>query len=268
MRDDGLRSPIDLFIDGDVIDENGEKRDRVVLCRGGRRIPIAYYLGWEKLQARVWRTKHLSRTHIPTNKWPDDDGTITKLAADQFAKHGSRATDKYWKHGYTYMYDRMFAELKQMNTLKILELGVQRGASVKLWQEAFPQAQVYGIDEKNRVRDEFKDDRIQIFVGNEKDTAFVEKVAKEHGPFHIIIDDCDHMPNSQMIAFKTLWPHVCSNKNRGGIYVIEDFHHNYQDRHKDRNMRPILKDLVDSIYLTNEVKDMAFYPNICFVRKA
>lgn len=268
MKSDGLRSPIDLFIDGDVIEENGEKRDRVVLCRGGRRIPIAYYLGWKKLQARVWRTKHLSRTFIPTNKWPDEDNTITKLAADQFAKFGSRATDKYWKHGYTYIYDRMFAELKQMNTLKILELGVQRGASLKLWQEAFPQAEVFGIDEKNRVREMFKDDRIKVFEGNEKDTAFVEKIAKEYGPFHIIIDDCDHMPKSQMIAFKTLWPHVCSNKNRGGIYVIEDFHHNYQDRHKDHNMRPILRDMIDNIYLNNEVKDMAFYPNICFLRKA
>lgn len=268
MRDEGLKTPIDLFIDGDVIEKKGRKWDRVVLCRGGRRIPIAYYLGWEKIQARVWRTKHLSRTFIPTNKWPDVDGTITKLAAEQFVKYGSKATDKYWKHGYTYYYDRMFAELKQMNTLKILELGVQRGASMKLWKDAFPQAEVYGIDEKNRMKEHYKDDGIRIFEGNEKDTKFVEKVAREHGPFHIIIDDCDHMPNSQQIAFKTLWPHVCSNKNRGGIYVIEDFHHNYEDRHKDNNMRATLKELTDEIYLTNEVKNISFFPNIIFITKA
>lgn len=268
MRDNGLRAPIDLFIDGDVIDRNGEKRDRVVLCRGGRRIPIAYYLGWEKLQARIWRTKHLSRTLIPTNKWPDEDGTITKVAADQFARYGRHATDKYWKHGYTYLYDRKFAELKGLNTLKILELGVQRGASVKVWQDAFPKAKVYGIDEKDRVKDYFRDDRIQIFEGNEKDTKFVKKIAEKYGPFNIIIDDCDHMPNSQRIAFNTLWPYVCSNKNRGGIYVIEDFHHNYQDKWKDNNIRPMLKDLIDDIYLTNEVKDISFYPNIVFITKA
>ena len=268
MENEGLRAPIDLFITGDIIEKNGEKRDRVVLCRGGRRIPIAYYLGWEKIQARIWRTKHLSRTLIPTNKWPDEDGTITKIAADQFAKYGSRATDKYWKHGYTYLYDRKFAELKPMNTLKILELGVQRGSSLKMWQDAFPQAEVFGIDEKDRVKSWFKDDRIKIFEGNEKDTKFVKKVAEKYGPFNIIIDDCDHSPISQRIAFDTLWPYVCSNKNRGGIYVIEDFHHNYKDIHKDNNMRPLLKDLIDNLYLKNEVKDISFHPNIIFITKA
>ncbi|GAG18648.1 unnamed protein product, partial [marine sediment metagenome] len=58
------------------------------------------------------------------------------------------------------------------------------------------------------------------------------------------------------------------NKNRGGIYIIEDFHHNYQDKHKDNNMRPILKELIDEIYLTNEVKDISFHPNIVFITKA
>ena len=268
LRDNGLRTPLDMYIEGDVIEEGDKKRDRVVLCRGGRRIVIAYYLGWKKIQVRIWKTKHLSRTFIPTNKWPDEDGTITKLAADQFAKYGKRATDKYWKHGYTFLYDRMFAELKGLNTLKILELGVHRGASVKLWKDAFPQAEVYGIDEKLRVRDIFKDDRIHLFQGNEKDTKFITKIAKEHGPFNIIIDDCDHSPISQKIAFDTLWPYVCSNKNRGGIYVFEDFHHNYQDIHKDNNMRPILTAMIDDIYISNEVKDISFHPNIVFITKA
>ena len=268
VRDHGLQSPIDMFLDGPIREENGKKKDRVVLCRGGRRIPILYELGHKKVWARVWRSKHVSRTFIPTNAWPSEDSTITKIAAAQFVQFGSKGTDKYWKHGYTYYYDHMFSELKHMSTLRILELGVHKGASLKLWADAFPQAEVYGIDEKDRMMPQMKHKRIKVFQGNEKDVKFVQSIAKKYGPFHIIIDDCDHMPNSQRIAFDILWPHVCSNKNRGGFYVIEDFHHNFQAKWKDNNMIDTMKGMMDKIYRGNEVKDMAFYPNICFIRKA
>jgi len=262
MRDEGLRAPLDFFIRGEV--ENG--RDRVILCRGGRRLVIAYYLGWKHILGRVWRTEHLSKRFIPTNKWPD--GGITKLAADQFAKHGKYATDKYWKHCYTYHYDIELADHKNSHPIKILELGVARGASLKLWKDAFPNAKVYGIDSNlKNMREEFIDDEIQVFRGDINNGKFLKEIGEEHGPFNIIIDDCNHFPASQRSAFESLWPYLESQVNRGGKYVIEDLHHNFRAE-ANKPIVPMLTDMVSDIYRSNEVKNVSFYPNIVFITKA
>ena len=134
MRDEGLKSPFDMFID-DTIEVDGEKRDKLILIRGGRRLPIAYHLGWKKVPVRIWRTEHLSQRFIPTNAWPDEKDTITEIAARQFLKHKEMATDKYYRHGYTYLYDTKFKEYRKMS-LKILELGVKSGASLQVWEKA------------------------------------------------------------------------------------------------------------------------------------
>ena len=263
MRDGGLRAPLDFFIRGEV--ENG--KDRVIIIRGGRRLVIAYYLGWKRILGRVWKTEHLSKRFIPTNKWPDSG--ITKIAADQFAKHGKSATDKYWKHGYTYWYDIELAEHKGGHPIKILELGVARGASLMLWKDAFPNATVYGIDRNMKnLKPQFTDDAIHYLKCDINDTKKLNQLAKEHGPFTVIIDDANHDPKSQKQALKVLWPHVESQINRGGMYVIEDLHHNFRDTFKSQSILPTLTEMIDDIYTSNEVRDVSFHPNIVFIRKA
>ena len=261
MKDNGMQSPLDFYVDSVL--ENGKYR--IIIKRGTRRLRIAYFLGWEFVTGRIWKTKHLAETFIQTADWPEGEGIITKLAAEQFAKYGRRATDKYYKHNYTYIYDRKFFECKKDS---ILELGVQGGASVKLWQDAYPNAKVCGIDKRIKIDGRFEDKRIKLYEGNYTDVKFLTKVAEEQGPFNLIIDDCSHLPHEQKIAFETLWPYLKSNRNRGAIYVIEDFYHNYMAKYKDDNMLSIVKGFIDKLYLTNEIKEISFHAGVVIITKA
>ena len=53
--------------------------------------------------------------------------------------------DKGKKHGYEAVYEPDFEPLRN-KSIKILDVGVFKGASVQAWLDYFPKATVYGID--------------------------------------------------------------------------------------------------------------------------
>ena len=46
-------------------------------------------------------------------------------------------------HGYVDHYERMFGPLRR-RARKVLEIGIYRGASLQMWRDYFPRAEVYG----------------------------------------------------------------------------------------------------------------------------
>ena len=54
--------------------------------------------------------------------------------------------------------------------------------------------------------------------GDQSDAHFLDRVARQHGPWDVIIDDGGHMMQQQITSFKALFPHVTP----GGLYFIED----------------------------------------------
>ena len=249
IKKHGLKAPLDMWIEN----------NRFVLYRGGRRFEIIKILGYKKVAARIFKTKQMFRNLNPDVSWkpgnPDD--SIHGLGIKQFMELGDRATDKYWVHGYTKIYDKEIAHLRNRKKIKILEIGVKRGMSLKLWKDYFKNATVYGIDidEKTKVLP------YPIFIGSQNDVNFLKDVGKS-GPFDLIVDDGSHIPKDQLASFNTLWPFVTSK----GYYVIEDMHWNYRTD-KDKSMINRCKDMVNKIYMDPEVLSVNFYYNICFIRK-
>lgn len=114
-------------------------------------------------------------------------------------------------------YEKYFAPLKD-NVTSILELGVGNGTSLKIWHEYFRNAKIYGIDIMPDCKS-FENERTQVFVGEQQDLPFLEKMCNEIGEeFDIIIDDCGHVPKNQLISLKFL--HI--KLKQSGIYAIED----------------------------------------------
>ncbi len=69
-------------------------------------------------------------------------------------------TDKI-RLGYLETYDAILAPWVDKD-VKLLEIGVHRGGSLKLWREYFPRGTVVGIDRK--LPEHFgPEDRIQVF---------------------------------------------------------------------------------------------------------
>jgi glycosyltransferase involved in cell wall biosynthesis len=249
IRDNGLKTPLDIWKNG----------NELILQRGARRIVILKHLGVKEVAARIFRNKQAFRNQknmLDTRS----EGNIEKIAIKQFAKKGMRATDKYWKHNYTHLYDKYLNGYKPLN---ILEIGVKQGSSLLMWKKAFPKATISGIDIKDvsnkRILKRHKD--LKLYLGNQADTKFLEKVA-EKGKFDLIVDDGSHQPNDQYISLEFLWPHV----SKGGFYVIEDLWGQVKNQYKRPVIMNALKQKIDDICF-EKVASVSFYPNIVFIKK-
>lgn len=115
--------------------------------------------------------------------------------------------------------------------ITLLEIGVYRGGSLKLWRDYFPRGTVVGIDRK-RPQDFRLGERIQIFEGSQADEEFLSKVANETAPggFDIIIDDASHIGELTKTTFWHLFDH---HLKPGGLYAIEDWGTGYLDDFSD-----------------------------------
>jgi hypothetical protein len=131
---------------------------------------------------------------------------LSKLAL----KHG---TDKFQRHRYTEIYFDIFGHLKDKN-IKLLELGILNGGSLRMWREWFPNAQIVGVD--NNTENLKIIDNVNIIKSNTQTIDICKDL--NYQEFDIIIDDADHHPYQQLITLWNIWPLL----KKGGIYVIED----------------------------------------------
>lgn len=117
-------------------------------------------------------------------------------------------TDKATFHKYLDFYEQHLSLIKKSKG-NFLELGVNDGASLKMWQEWLPNLKVEGWDIKPSD------------ISNTKivDCGNVEQLSKAAGKrkFKCVIDDASHLWADQINAFNILWPQT-------DIYIIEDLH--------------------------------------------
>lgn len=158
-------------------------------------------------------------------------------------------TDKV-KHRYTMVYHSAFGSLRH-NVQKFLEVGVFYGASLKMWHDYFPAAQVHGIDifkilpgpstlkyNAGYFWKKFKsgalDARYHLHKANQSDAHELAQLAAtlggEHAAFDIIVEDGSHMQRDQQMNLGLLFPLV----RPGGFYVIEDIHSGLEKGYDER----------------------------------
>ena len=131
---------------------------------------------------------------------------------------------------YLEYYDKYFRSLANKE-INLLELGVDKGDSLKFWRDYFPNGMIIGID-INKVEIDDNSGRIQIYQGSQYDISFLDSVSKKHGKYDIIIDDASHIGEFTKISF---W-HLFNNYlKKGGIFVIEDWGTGYYNKFPDGN---------------------------------
>jgi len=149
---------------------------------------------------------------------------------------------------YTPNYELFFEQIRYDN-LKILELGIgpPKYGSLILWENYFPNADIYAVD----ILDECKKykGRTKVIIGNLDDRTFLDSLIQQTGgEFDIIIDDAGHHVVQQKNLFNYLFKHV----KDGGIYIVEDLGTSYLGQfgggyRKADSMIEFLKSLVDSV---------------------
>jgi len=139
---------------------------------------------------------------------------------------GQKTYKDIYAHNYYLQYAKKF-ENKRMSALKVLEIGVNHGYSLLLWERYFPNAQIYGIDidlshtargktPKELLKDK---ERIQLFEFDACDKKKVDEFVKENGgDFDIIIEDGSHLGHHQILSTHYYMPLL----KKDGIMVIED----------------------------------------------
>ncbi len=119
-------------------------------------------------------------------------------------------------HGYLDFYERFLRQLR-FSEVRLLELGVQGGPSLRMWKEYFERGHIVGMDIDPACA-KWAEDRIEICIGDAGAPKDLLEVNEAFGPFDIINDDASHLPSDQITAFSTLFPYL----KFGGYYILED----------------------------------------------
>lgn len=119
-------------------------------------------------------------------------------------------------HNYTPYYDMFFAPLRD-KYINLLEIGVWEGASLKMWEEYFPNGGITGLD--IHEKSQYDTQRIVTIQKDQskKEALFsIQDYVSEL--ISIIIDDGSHNAEDQILSFETLFPVL----RPGGMYCVED----------------------------------------------
>lgn len=140
------------------------------------------------------------------------------------------ATDKSsLNHHYLGLYELLFQRFYYFYDLRILEIGVQFGNSLRTWRDYFGQAKIIGIDSIDNGVDP---DGFSIII----EDAYTKDMLTRLGEmkFDIIIDDASHAPKDQIWCIKEYTKLLTPN----GILIVEDV--------SARSVVPFLSDVLPS----------------------
>jgi hypothetical protein len=179
-------------------------------------------------------------------------------------------------HNYLRYYGERFERLRH-SARRLLEIGVETPRSLELWEDYFPNAQIFGMDidpSCSRV----DGGRKKVFIGDQQDPAFLARVVAETGgEFDVIVDDGLHSEKSILTSFAHLFPAV----RQGGLYAVEDIvdlpnvvrffsllaeRVSYWPPGFPKSEWAAL-DHLDVDWLTRNVIGVSFYRFICFVER-
>jgi hypothetical protein len=152
--------------------------------------------------------------------------------------------DKGTNHSYIDVYEK---EMSKIKNISILEIGVQFGHSIKMWQEYFENSWVGGIDITLQYLAFSELENVFLCDGTEKNQ--VEKILKNR-KFDYIIDDASHTLQDQIKSFDIFYPKLKKN----GKYFIEDIAN-------DNNLRKIKDYLKQQDIYSFKVYDLRYVKN-------
>lgn len=123
-------------------------------------------------------------------------------------------TDKV-RHGFCAFYHSHLASIRQ-DVRKVLEIGVWRGASLRMWRDYFLNAVVHGFDQ--HVLPGPLPDRIQLHQGDQASRESLRQLLQATGSeFDLILDDGGHTMAQQQVSLGALFPHL----RPGGLSRLE-----------------------------------------------
>lgn len=136
-------------------------------------------------------------------------------------------------HKFTEIYDEYFHKFIDKN-VNILEIGIQDGSSLKMWNEFFNNPNIIGLDISDKSM--FDNENVKTYIVDQSNEESINNFKQNINiEFDIIIDDGSHHMRDQQLTLGILFPYLKS----GGIYVLEDLHTSLCDPNTMVYGRPI-----------------------------
>jgi SAM-dependent methyltransferase len=156
--------------------------------------------------------------HEPLPDGLDEVPTLTELANMFGSDKGTKIGDWDTAHGYAPIYEHFLAA-RRSEPLRLLEIGVWKGASLRMWERYLPQARIVGVDILPEAR-QAASDRSQVVIGDASDPNFIRSIVDScfDGTVDVVVDDGSHVLDQQLAALETLFPLL----SEGGLYFVED----------------------------------------------
>jgi len=153
-----------------------------------------------------------------------DDAAIDEYKVDPIQSNDLLKLTNYYqsdkgnahgpRHDYAKYYQRYFYARRRQK-LRVLEIGIARGSSLKTWASFFPNSYIEGIDINPNCRTLCEDfENVEILIGDAKTYDFEDRV------FDIIVDDGSHLARDIIAT----WSNLEKNVHGETIYVVEDIH--------------------------------------------
>lgn len=163
---------------------------------------------------------------------------LCKMCAEAGTDKGPYASMGH-RHPYTAPYSLFFEPLRFKN-IKFAEVGVHRGASMRVWRSFFTQARIYGYDrdaEHLRYIESFGMPASYLRVIDAGSKESIEEVFTKDTAdgelFDVILDDASHDPTDQATMMETALKFL----KPGGLFMIEDI---FRD-HPEETFEVVLK---------------------------
>jgi hypothetical protein len=162
-----------------------------------------------------------------------------------FLNHDKRVIHK-WKH-YFPIYERHFKDFVN-RPVTFIEIGCGLGGSLQMWKQYFgPHARIIGVDIDPECK-KFEEDQIEIYIGPQQDSQFLQSIINEVGIPDVVLDDGSHVMSHVVATFQFLYPKMLKN----GIYLVEDLHTAYWEEYEGGLRKPstfieLCKNLIDEL---------------------
>ena len=141
------------------------------------------------------------------------------------AVHGTDKVDRWHTHvgqPNCDVYERYLKPLRRQR-FTLLEVGVYRGASLRMWQAYFPKARIRGLD----IDPATAELGLDVTIGSQADDEVLQSLLAPD--LKVVIDDGSHVNELTLATFKYVFPRL----QPGAIYVIEDTLCSYEPAHPD-----------------------------------
>ncbi len=128
-------------------------------------------------------------------------------------------------HGFTEFY---YDHIKHLNNPTILEMGIWKGASTKMFNEYINrECEIYCIDIDPKRDVSNLGDNVHFYVVDQGNEEQLKNFVKEIGDvkFDIILDDGSHQIYHQMLTYSILRKLL----KKDGMYIMEDLHTSFSE---------------------------------------